>query len=126
MREMRLRQKLTIIPSIVALLILGVALTNVSSLNLSGKDKAKKAYQSEISLLLTNKNDILPANDAQKIIKDVDFLIVKNHTVLRGEWLEKIGKNYGVPAIYILNGLIFFSDVDHPALIWHDEFLSDS
>ena len=49
---------------------------------------------------MTENDGLLTEKEAQKVIRKVDDLIVKNYRVGRNDWLEKLAQQYGVPAIY--------------------------
>ncbi|OGR79278.1 MAG: hypothetical protein A3I11_08340 [Elusimicrobia bacterium RIFCSPLOWO2_02_FULL_39_32] len=83
--------------SLSLLFFLGLAFTKVFSLNLS--KQTPKALEQE--LLLTSSNGILPEREANAILGRIENLEVKTHDVKPYEWLEKIAKDVGIPAIAI-------------------------
>lgn len=79
------------------LFFLGLAFTRVFSLNLS--KQTPKILEQE--LLLTSSNGVLPDKEANAILGNIENLEVKTHDVKPYEWLEKIAKDVGIPAIAI-------------------------
>lgn len=90
-----------IVVSILSFLLLCVALQKVFSFDLVRSLNEKNVFKSEKSLLLSAQDGLLSESDSRKIIRQIESLVAKKHSVQRDEWLEKIAKEYGVDPLYI-------------------------
>ncbi len=92
--------------------VLGISLSRVFSLNLVRQSVLSDPIELEEDLLITKNQDILPGPQARKVMRGLEPLVSKLHKVERNEWLEKIAKEFGVPAIYIRST----NDLEDPQL----------
>lgn len=86
--------------AVLFLTIFGLALQKVFSLSLSGLTAAPTG-RVETQFLLSQTQDILPDAEAKKVIRSLEEPIAREYQVRRSDWLEKVAKEFGVPAIFI-------------------------
>lgn len=97
---MRLTHKNWIFGPIV-ILILGLTLQKVFSLNLSKPLEPNASLSRQKHLLLTETDGVLPKKEAWKVLAGLDHCLALPYTVGSNEWLEKIAKDLKIPAIAI-------------------------